>query len=162
MTWGAQRSFLQKPHNWPVQLCRSPYPLWSVPLRGYFCPTPENVQSAYMRFLLLLEHLAPVPWITVAGRQGIKVHGGLCGAELERPEQIDVLPRDGRNPSEDRHRLLIVGSGFLGIHFRQERHVVVDDRVGNESCAFVPYLLLGFGFDAKFPAVDKRWHWFSL
>lgn len=42
---------------------------------GYFCPTPENVKSAHMRFLLLLEHLAPVPWITIAGRQGIKVHG---------------------------------------------------------------------------------------
>ena len=42
---------------------------------GYFCPTPENVKSAHLRFLLLLETCAPVPWIAIAGRQGIKVHG---------------------------------------------------------------------------------------
>ncbi len=42
---------------------------------GYFCPTPENVKSAYLRFLFLLEHLAPVPWIAVASRQRIEVHG---------------------------------------------------------------------------------------
>ena len=41
---------------------------------GYFCPTPANVKLAYLRFLLLVEHLAPVPWITVASRQRIEVH----------------------------------------------------------------------------------------
>lgn len=41
---------------------------------GYFCPTPGNVQSAQMRFLLLLQNLAPVHRIEVAGRQRIKVH----------------------------------------------------------------------------------------
>ena len=42
---------------------------------GYFCPTPENVKSAHLGFLLLLEHGAPVSWIAIAGREGIKVHG---------------------------------------------------------------------------------------
>lgn len=44
-------------------------------LYGYFCPTPENVKSAPLGFLLLLEHGAPVSWIAIAGREGIKVHG---------------------------------------------------------------------------------------
>ena len=44
------------------------------PLIGYFCPTPENVKSAHLRFLLLLEHLAPIPGIAVASRQRIEVH----------------------------------------------------------------------------------------
>src|SRR5262245_34402171 len=42
---------------------------------GYLCPTPENVKSAYLHFLFLLEHLAPIPWIAVASRQRIEVHG---------------------------------------------------------------------------------------
>ena len=42
---------------------------------GYYCPSPENVKSAHMGFLLLLQNLAPVHRIDVTGRQRIKVHG---------------------------------------------------------------------------------------
>ena len=67
-----------------------------------------------------------------------------------------MLPRDGRNPANECHRLLIIHGRLVFVHLRQQRHVVVDDRVGDEPRAFVPDLLLGFGFDTKFPAVDKR------
>ena len=49
---------------------------------------------------------------------------------------------------------MIAGGRFLLIHTREQEGVVVDDRIGNESRAFVPDLLLGLGSHAEFTGVD--------
>src|SRR5882672_5832120 len=63
----------------------------SVSLLGYYCPTPENVKSAQMRFLLLVQNLAPVhgrvwPW---PGREAEKAED----PALIRPHQKSLQPR---------------------------------------------------------------------
>src|SRR6266581_1903504 len=88
---------------------------------GYLCPTPASVKSARLRLLLFLEDLAPVPGIAVTGREHIEIHGGLGRAELKCSKQIDMLPRDGRNPANECHRLLIIHGRLVFVHLRQQR-----------------------------------------
>lgn len=77
-------------------------------------------------------------------------------AKLERAEQVHVLPGDGRDAGDEFHRGGVRGSPFLLMDARQQCRVVVDDGVRDETGAVVPRLLLGFGVDAQFPAVDVR------
>ena len=39
--------------------------------------------------------------------------------------------------------------GLLLVHAGEQQGVVVDDGVGDQPGALIPYLLLGFGFDAE-------------
>jgi hypothetical protein len=119
-------------------------------------PIPHKCKSAQGFVKRFLEHLAPVLRIAVPGRQGVKIHGGHLGTEFDGTEQIDVLPGNRRNAAEQVDRLLVAGSALFLVDLGQLRRVVVDDRIGDQARAFVPDLLLGFGFDAEPPAVDKR------
>jgi hypothetical protein len=65
-----------------------------------------------------------------------------------------VLPGDGRDMSEDLERLHVAGGLFLSVDPRQQRGVVVDDRVGDQPRALVLDLLFGFGLHPEFAGVD--------
>src|SRR5690348_1814229 len=55
-------------------------------LPGSFCPTPENVKLAHMRFLALKEQLAD-------DGTGAMIRSLLLGPQFERKKRSDLSPR---------------------------------------------------------------------
>ena len=62
---------------------------------------------------------------------------------------MDVAPGDGRDALEYLDGFEIADRRFPLVDAGQEQGVVVDDGVGDQPGAFVPYLLLGFNLDTE-------------
>lgn len=74
--------------------------------------------------------------------------------EIKRADQVDVLPRIGRNLFDDLGGDVVSGGLLLCVHTREQQRVIIDDRVGDQARALVPDLLLGLRLDAELPGVD--------
>jgi hypothetical protein len=49
---------------------------------------------------------------------------------------------------------VVAGCELFVVHARQQQRVVVDDRVGDQTRALVPDMLLGLRLHAELPGVD--------
>lgn len=65
-----------------------------------------------------------------------------------------MLPGDGRDVPADLERLQVAGGLLLRVDPRQQRGVVVDDRVGDQPRARVPDLLFGFRLHPELAGID--------
>src|SRR6516225_7473240 len=118
---------------------------------------PVAVSSRKRNFLLFpLESLAPTCRIRIT-RRHLREMDGPGRAEFNRSNQVHVLPRYRRDTGQRRHGLLIAGRLFLLVYHRQQRRVVVDDRIADQTRALIPDLLFGFGLHPQLPAVDVRY-----
>ena len=56
---------------------------------------------------------------------------------------------------DEGNSIQIFRSNLLFVHFGPQRRIVVDDSIGNQTCAIIPDLLLGFCLDSEFSPIDK-------